>query len=129
MKHLCTISALAILVFATSCSKPPRFLFLNRSGRDIVIELPQKKIPIADAQFVELYFDPSMVVSIAGVRRAYPWRYPLPAVDYMEFGRPAERFAVSLEADGKIYARKIFAGKPMDAMPTQPAGFPLAVLN
>jgi len=129
MKHICAISLLATLLFASSCSEPPRFLFLNRSGRDIVVELPQKKIPIADGQFVELYFDPSMVLSSAGEHHEYHCRYPLPVADYMESGRPSGRFAFSLESDGKIYARKIAGGRPTNTIPAQPAGFPLAMLN
>ncbi len=126
MKHLCAVVVLAVMLLVVSCSEPPRFLFLNRSGHDIVVELPKRARTIANGQFVELKFDPAMVISVANERRVYSWRYPLPVEEYVEYGRSSGRFAFSLESDGKIYARKIVGGSPSETIPIQPAGFPLS---
>jgi hypothetical protein len=120
-----TIGILMLLSFV-SCSKPTHFLFLNDSGRTIIINgnfLPS--LAIAPGDFAELQFDPTLQVSWGGTSHRYAWKFPLPASDFMEFGKPTERFAVSLESNGSVYARKIANGRPSDTLPHQPEGFPL----
>lgn len=119
-----------ILSFALiSCSKPPHFLLLNSSGRDVFVEtVTGQKVAITSGQWIELEFSPALKILQDGKLLGYAWRYPSPASEFMEYGKPTERFAVSLEPDGAIYARKIMYGKPSAFIPDQPSGFPLTPL-
>lgn len=125
MKVSYNIGLLVFMLLVAGCSEPPRYLLLNNSGHDIVVKLGLKDYPIRNGQYLELYYDPATTIDWAGTAHVYRWQYPLPSSDYMEFGRPSGRFAVSLEADGEIYARKISNGRPADSIPHQPAGYPI----
>jgi hypothetical protein len=126
--HKFSLGAIVLLVLF-ACTNPPRFLLLNNSGHRISVEQDEKNILIEVGQYAELKFDPSLALLWDGKMHKYQWRYPLPPSEYMEFGKPSERFAVSLESDFGIYARKIVDGKPSDNLPSQPPGFPFFLLN
>ncbi len=129
MKNIVLLIGAILSLALISCSKPPHFLLLNNSGRDVVVEtLDGQKIAITSGQWIELEFSPALKVLWDGKPHGYGWRYPSPPSDFMEYGKPTERFAVSLEPDGAVYARKIMDGKPAATLPNQPPGFPLAPL-
>lgn len=129
MKNIVLLVAAILFSALVSCSKQPFFLLLNNSSHNAFVEVPDgPRTMVASGQWVELPFSPSMKVSWDGKLRDYDWKYPSPPSEFMEFGKPAMRFALSLEPDGAIYARKVVDGEPSATIPDQPPGFPLAPL-
>jgi hypothetical protein len=84
---------------------------------------------VQPGKYVELAFSQDLALEAGGTRYKYAWRAPLPPEKYMEFGRPSERFALSIEPDNSVHARLISDGKPSDVLPPQPSGFPLQPIS
>lgn len=106
---------------------PYRIILHNRSDQVVVVELPDgAKTTIEAGGVSEFVFNESFMrvgIIFDNAKRFYAWRYP--PKDLMDESRSPRRFAVSMGADGKIYAEKILRTGEVQSVPKQPNGFPL----
>jgi len=126
MKSYIRMLLLSAVIELFACSYAPHFLLLNHSSQAVAVYVGESLEKIVEpGNYVELAFSQELALAVGSKRYKYAWRAPAPAEKYMEFGRPTERFALSIEPDSNVYARLISDGRPSNVLPSQPSGFPL----
>ena len=123
--------ALAVMTIA-ACTRAPYLIVFNRTGVLLTIKRTppyESDVRIAPGSAQRVRFPDAMQLTV--MAGASTWRYvvrfpPRELARWSRLGRP--EFQVQIEPDGRVYVLAPDATPPVEELPPQPAGFPLAPL-
>ena len=121
--------AVAVLTIA-ACTRAPYLIVFNRTDAPLTIQRTppyDSDVSIAPGTMQRVRFPDSMELTV--VAGAVTWRYavkfpPRDLARWSTLGSP--EFQLQVEPDGRVYVLPPDARAPVQELPYQPPGFPLA---